>query len=138
MAFGEKLKALRMQAGLSQESLSASIGVTKRTIIKYEAGQTLPPSDLLPKISKFFGVTIDSLMTEAEEFVSQVYAEKGNRDAKYAMSLVDELGGMFAGGRLSEADKDAVMKSIQNSYWTAKEESKKYTPKKFRKDDEPE
>ena len=138
MAFGEKLKALRMQAGLSQESLSASIGVSKRTIIKYEAGQTLPPSEMLPKISQFFGVTIDNLMTEAEEFVAQVYAEKGSRDAKYALSLVDELGGMFAGGRLSETDKDAVMKAIQNAYWTAKEESKKFTPKKYRKDDDPE
>ena len=137
MAFGEKLKALRMQAGLSQESLSASIGVSKRTIIKYEAGQTLPPSDLLPRISKFFNVSIDSLMTEEEEFIAQVCAEKGSKDAKYAQSLVDELGGMFAGGRLSEEDKDAVMKAIQNAYWTAKEESKKYIPKKYRKDSVP-
>jgi transcriptional regulator with XRE-family HTH domain len=135
MAFGEKLRALRMKAGLSQEKFAEKIGVTKRTIIKYEAGQTVPPVESLTQISMFFSVSIDELVSEQDEFVAQVYADGGNRDAKYATSLVDEVSGLFAGGRLSEDDKDAVMRAIQNAYWTAKEESRrKYTPKKYRKE----
>ena len=134
MAFGQKMKALRMQAGLSQEKLSAILKITKRTLVNYEAGQTLPTTESLLKISKYFGVTIDSLMTEQEEFIAQVYEQDGSRGMKYATSLVSELSGMFAGGRLSEEDKDAVMQAVQNAYWTAKEESKKYIPKKHRKD----
>lgn len=133
MTFAEKLKAIRMQAGISQEKLSAELGVTKRTIINYENGQTLPPIDVLPKIAKFFGVTIESLITEDEEFVSQAYEHGGSKSVREAEALVNEVSGLFAGGRLSDNDKDAVMKAIQNAYWIAKEESKrKYTPKKYR------
>lgn len=133
MTFAEKLKAARMQAGISQEKLSAELGVTKRTIINYENGQTMPPIDMLPKIAKFFSVTIESLITEEEEFVAVAYEQGGSKSARQAEALVNEVSGLFAGGRLSDDDKDAVMRAIQNAYWVAKEESKrKYTPKKYR------
>lgn len=38
---------------------------------------------------------------------------------------------MFAGGELSEGDKDAVMLALQKAYWDCKEDNKKYTPKKY-------
>ena len=47
---------------------------------------------------------------------------------------MEEVSGLFAGGRISQDDKDAVMRAIQDAYWIAKEENKrKYTPKKYRK-----
>lgn len=46
-----------------------------------------------------------------------------------------QIGGMYAGGELSEDDLDAVMKAMQKLYWDAKEDNKKYTPKKYRKND---
>ncbi len=133
MTFAEKFKAARMQAGISQEKLSAELGLSKRTIINYENGQTLPPSDKLPVIAKYFGVSIESLITEDEEFVVAAYEKGGNKGARDAKELVNEVSGLFAGGKLSDDDMDAVMRAIQNAYWIAKEESKrKYTPKKHR------
>ena len=132
MTFAEKLKAVRLQAGISQERLAAMLGVTKRTIINYENGQTLPPVSMLPKIAKLFGVTIGTLITEEEEFIALANERGGSRGAKEAEALVSEVSGLFAGGRLSDDEKDAVMRAIQNAYWIAKEESKrKYTPKKY-------
>ena len=133
MAFAEKLKAARTQAGLSQVKLAAELNVTNRTIISYESGQSLPSSDKLSAIAKYFGVTIESLISETEEFVAAAYEQGGRKGAKEAQALVDEISGLFAGGSLSEDDKDAVMRAIQNAYWKAKEESKrKFTPKKHR------
>ena len=133
MIFAEKLKAARLQAGISQERLAALLGVTKRTIINYENGQTLPPVSLFPKIAKLFSVPIGTLITEEEEFVAQAGEQGGSRNAREAEALVSEVSGLFAGGRLSDDEKDAVMRAIQNAYWIAKEESKrKYTPKKYR------
>ena len=130
MRFAEKLKAARLQAGMSQERLSAELGVTKRTIINYENGQTLPPTALLPKIAKLFGVTIGALITEEEEFVALANERGGSKSAREAEALVSEVSGLFAGGSLSDDEKDAVMRAIQNAYWIAKEESKrKYGPK---------
>jgi len=130
MTFAEKLKAARMQAGLSQDKVSAELGISKRTIVNYEKGVTLPTSDKLPAIAKYFGVSIESLISENEEFVANAYQQGGSKSAREAKALVDDVSGLFAGGRLSEEEKDAVMRAIQNAYWVAKEESKKYAPKR--------
>jgi len=133
MTFAEKLKAARLQAGISQERLAAMLGVTKRTIINYENGQTLPPIGLLPKIAKLFSVTIGTLITEEEEFIASAGEQGGSKGAREAEAIVSEVSGLFAGGRLSDDEKDAVMRAIQNAYWIAKEESRrKYTPKKYK------
>lgn len=50
------------------------------------------------------------------------------------MELVEQMGGMVsAGGEMSREDIDGVMKALQDLYWKAKEDNKKYTPKKYRK-----
>ena len=133
MTFSEKFKMARMQAGISQEKLSAELGISKRTIVNYENGQTLPPSDKLPLIARYFGVSIESLLTEDEEFIATAHEQGGSKGAREAKTLVNEVSGLFAGGRLSEEDMDATMRAIQNAYWIAKEESRrKYTPRKYR------
>ena len=39
---------------------------------------------------------------------------------KQAQELIDGMSGLFAGGSLSEQDKDAVMKALQDIYWESK------------------
>ena len=41
---------------------------------------------------------------------------------------------LFAGGDISEEDKANVMEALQEAYWEAKITNKKYTPKKYRRD----
>ena len=133
MNFSEKFKTARMQMGISQEKLAVELGISKRTVINYESGKFMPPSDKLPQIAKYFGVTIESLISKDEEFVAAAYEKSGSKGAREAQALVDEVSGLFAGGRLTEDDMDAAMQAIQNAYWIAKKENKKkYTPKKFR------
>jgi len=133
MSLAEKLKETRMRFGITQEKLAAELGLSKRTIINYESGQTMPPLNVLAKIAGFFGMAVGSFINEEEEFVSAAYERGGSKGAREAEALVSEVSGLFAGGRLSDEDKDAVMRAIQNAYWIAKEESKRrYTPKKYR------
>jgi len=42
---------------------------------------------------------------------------------------------MFAGGGLSDEDKTAFMDEIQTLYLDSKKRAKKYTPKKYLKED---
>ena len=61
-------------------------------------------------------------------------AHRGVHDREASeLALVGELAGMFAGGELTEEDKVAVMRSLEQAFWLAKEENKKYAPKRFRK-----
>ena len=131
MTFGEKLKFLRLKEKMSQEELGLAIGVNKRSVINYETGKSFPrDTGVYGKIAKIFNVTTDYLLSEKEEFIAKAYAEGGVKGRKQAEALAAEVGSLFAGGRLSEVDKDAVFQAIQEAYWFAKSENKKYASKK--------
>lgn len=134
MKFGDKLKNLRKEKGVNQTELGREIGVSLRTVISYETGKSYPKKrEIYSKLAEYFSVDINYLLTEDEEFITEAEEKYGSRGARQAAELVAEIGGLFAGGELSEADKDAVMRSLQQAYWDAKEDNKKYTPKKFKK-----
>lgn len=134
MKFGEKLKDLRKEKGINQTALAKEIGVSLRTVISYETGKSYPKKrEIYAKIAEYFNIDINYLLTEDEEFITSAEEKYGSRGARQAAELVAEIGGLFAGGELSEADKDAVMRSLQQAYWDAKEDNIKYTPKKYRK-----
>ena len=129
MKFGEIRRDLRKGKDMTQTDLAKEIGVSLRTIISYENSNSYPKKrEVYSKLATLFNVDINYLLTEDEEFITKAKTKYGNRGARQAEDLVAEIGGLFAGGELSEADKDAVMRSLQQAYWDAKEENKKYTP----------
>ena len=66
MEFNEKLQELRIQKGLTQEELADMLYVSRTAISKWESGRGYPNIDSLKVISKFFGVTIDELLSGDE------------------------------------------------------------------------
>ena len=60
---------------------------------------------------------------------------RGARSRREVQELLSELGGLFAGGELSQEDKDQVMLAINDLYWVAKERNRKYIPRKYRSED---
>ena len=127
MKFAEKIRQLRWQKGLSQEAVAKAIGVTRRTYISYENDGRYPKyRERYAQLVEVFGVDINYLYTENEDFVSQAGRKYGAKGMKQATALVSELSGLFAGGELTEEDRDAVMQSLQEAYWLAKKENRKY------------
>jgi len=126
MAFSDKLKELRHRENMTQAEFGSALGVTSRAIIYYETGQRIPKDmGFYKKISERFSVPLESLITEREEFVVNAYAEGGVAEKRKAEALVAEAGALFAGGALSDEDKDAVFYALQEAYWFAKSENKK-------------
>lgn len=78
MEFNEKLQKLRRQKGLTQEALAESLYVSRTAVSKWESGRGYPNIESLKVISKFFGVTIDELLTE-DEFLT---AAEDSADSK--------------------------------------------------------
>ena len=66
MTFGEKLRKLRTDRGLTQEELAEKIYVTRTAISKWESDRGYPSIDSLKAISKFFSVSIDDLLSPDE------------------------------------------------------------------------
>ena len=60
--FGNILKNLRQEKGITQTDLGNLIGATKAVISKYENSLSYPPYDILIKMSEIFKVSTDYLL----------------------------------------------------------------------------
>lgn len=132
MKFAQKLRRERKKLGWTQQQLADALDVSLRTITNYETGARYPKQrQLYYDMAELFGVNVNYLLTEDESFVVQAGIQYGARGAEQAQALVSQASGLFSGGELSETDKDAVMQALQQAYWDAKRENRKYTPKKY-------
>jgi transcriptional regulator with XRE-family HTH domain len=74
--FGEKLRTLRLQQGLSQKDLMRRLGLASRAYISnLEANRKMPSLDLVAKVANFFGVTTDYLLRESIPIASRSVSE---------------------------------------------------------------
>ena len=64
MTFGEKLKSLRGQNGITQDELAEKLYVTRTAVSKWENDRGLPTIDTLKRIADLFGVTLDELVSD--------------------------------------------------------------------------
>lgn len=135
MTFGEKFRTEREKLGLTQQEVADSLGINRRMITRYENGISFPRTkDAYKKIADFFKIDVNYLLTEDEAFVVEASEQYGSRGMKQAQNLINGMSGLFAGGTLSDQDKDAVMKALQDIYWESKARNiEKYTPKKYKK-----
>ncbi|MDD6154869.1 MAG: helix-turn-helix transcriptional regulator [Eubacteriales bacterium] len=137
MAFSDKLQRRRKELGMTQGQLADKVGVSKRTIAGYEAGGRYPKDhSLYARLADALSCDQDYLLTDSERFVADAGNAYGYRGRKQAEEAVNTLSGMFAGGELSDEDRDAVLKAVQQAYWDSKEDNKKFTPFKFREEDD--
>jgi len=60
---GKFIAKLRKAQGLSQEHLGKLLGVTNKTISRWETGTYLPPADMLLEMSRLFSVTVNELLS---------------------------------------------------------------------------
>lgn len=132
MTFGDKVKTARINLNLTQEEVASRMGITRRALISYEQDKSRPRGiEKYKKLANALEINVNYLLNEEDEFVATAYDKYGARGASQADELINQMGALFAGGELSANDKDAVMKAMQEIYWDAKEENKKYTPKKY-------
>ena len=66
MEFNRKLQELRKRKGLTQEELAEALFVSRTAISKWESGKGYPNIDSLKALAKFFGVTVDELLSGDE------------------------------------------------------------------------
>lgn len=136
MTFGEKVKNERNRLGLNQDELAKKIGVTRRVISSYENDSSRPRgTERYKKLAEALGVNINYLLSEDEAFIADVEDNYGHRGAKQAKELLAEVTGLFAGAEMADEDMREMVDAIQEAYLIAKKNNKKYTPKKYRKDE---
>ena len=71
--FGEKLKFLRTENGMTLQEMAIAIGHSAHGYIsELEAGKKQPTIVLVLKVAKLFGVTTDELLRDDVEIGNQV------------------------------------------------------------------
>ena len=87
---GEQIAVLRKSKGLTQSELGERLGVSFQAVSKWERGETLPDTALLPDLAKILETTIDFILCGNEKTVeykgrfSVADIKKGLNCLKYA------------------------------------------------------
>ena len=137
MEFGEKIRKARTAKGLSQRELAEACGMSLRTIQNYELGTRLPKKkDTYLALAKALDINEEVLLDQDASFVLRATEHYGSRGARQAWDMVADLAAMWSGGEMDEEDMDAIMQAMQEAYWEAKKNNRKYVPKKYRKEGE--
>ena len=87
----EKLRLLRVNKHLTQEQLAKRVGVTKGMISAYETASKAPSLDVLIRLSRVLGVSVDYLVcVDAPRYVD--ISALDDSSAALVIALVDKLG----------------------------------------------
>lgn len=89
MALGDRIKACRQTAHLSQEKVAELVGVSRQAVTKWESNQSAPNTENLFRLAEVLGTTVDFLITtenDPQSITEQVYhlfkADEARKEAQ--------------------------------------------------------
>lgn len=96
---GRFLKELRKEKGFTQEQLGELIGVTNKTISRWENGNYIPPIECLEMLSDIYQISINEMVAGecvaeekikeiAEENISSVIKDLQNENQKFENRMI--------------------------------------------------
>ena len=83
---GAFLKTLRREKNMTQEQLAEQLGVSSRTVSRWETGSNIPDISLLAELAEFYDVSIPELIDGARksEIMNEEIKEVADKMADYA------------------------------------------------------
>ena len=96
---GAFLKDLRRERGITQEQLAEQLGVSGRTISRWETGNNMPDISLLVEIAEVFDVSIPEII-------------KGERKSEVMKEEAKEVAETMSD--YAAAEKEQLVKSVRN------------------------
>ena len=134
MTFSDKIKRAREVAELTQLELAKAVGVSQRTIASYESGGARARRSTTEKLAQALKVSVKYLSDdsctdplediEKDGYIDQARALYGAKGVRDMDELLRDNAALFAGGELSQEQKDAFFDAVMKAYITCKEEAK--------------
>ena len=135
MTFSDKIKRSREVAGLTQDELAALVGVSRRTVTAYECTNAVARRSTIVKLARALKVSVRYLADEnctdpladieKDDHVEDARRLYGASAARDVEALLHENAALFAGGELSQDEKDAFFEAITQAYFASKSEAKR-------------
>lgn len=95
MKFCDKLIQLRREKGYSQEQLADLLSVSRQSVSKWEAGQSMPELNKLIILADLFGTTVDNLVREHAQADNEAVAAEPVNDGYQKYVIMPRYYGEF-------------------------------------------
>lgn len=82
---GKFIAALRKEKAMTQEQLGAKLGVTNKTVSRWETGTYLPDVEMLSLLSQEFGVSLNELVA-GERLAAEKFQEAADHNLAAALT----------------------------------------------------
>ena len=76
----ETLRTLRRDKNITQEELANFLGISAQAVSKWERGEGMPDITLLPRLSRYFNVSVDTLLGMEDVRVDELVEECEKED----------------------------------------------------------
>lgn len=85
---GSFLKMLRKEKGFTQEQLGEKVGVTNKTISRWETGCYMPPIECLDILSDIYGVSINEIVA-GERIEVEMFKDTAEKNLSSALTEIE-------------------------------------------------
>ena len=131
MTLSDKIKRSREVADLTQQELADLVGVSKRTIPSYESTNAVARRTTIVKLARALKVSVRYLSDdectdpladiEKDDYVEEARQRYGASGARDVDALLRDNAALFAGGELSQEEKDAFFEAVMRAYVASKD-----------------
>lgn len=141
----EKIKEARCALGFSQTKLGELTGVSLRSVNAYEKGLKKPREKTIYQLARALNVSVAYLKNdecenprediERDRYISEIREEYGSSGSRDIESMLADNRALFAGGELSQEEKDQYFDALMTAYVTCRETAKERFGSKKERDD---
>jgi transcriptional regulator with XRE-family HTH domain len=112
MTFGENIKRIRKEKGISQQDLGNKLGVTQQTVAQYEKIKETPKLETVRRIAGALRVHISELNPDWSSFSKEDYMNDWNEEIKKQYNEDTKRAILWYYESAEETEKDAIAKIL--------------------------
>lgn len=95
MDLGQRLKQLRAEKHLSQETVAFELNVSRQAVAKWENNASKPSTANLMAICDLYGISLDELISNKSDELSAEQTETNKSKVKTAIVILSVVGGIL-------------------------------------------
>ena len=116
---GKFISVLRKERGLTQEALGEKLGVTNKTVSRWENGNYMPDIELLVPLGEALGVSVNELLA-GERLDDEQFRKQADKNLVKAVResafTVEELEEQIYSGKMTDAKTVAAILAYARKY----------------------
>ncbi|MCW5193118.1 Repressor LexA [Bacillus amyloliquefaciens] len=143
MTVGQRIKAIRKERKLTQVQLAEKANLSRSYLADIERDRYNPSLSTLEAVAGALGIQVSAIVGE-ETLIKEEQTEYNSKEEKDIAKRMEEIrkdleksdGLSFSGEPMSQEAVESLMEAMEHIVRQTQRINKKYTPKKYRKDDQ--